>query len=467
VSSRRWRFQTQMSALQCGHEANGKTWQICEHLLANVEAACGSPHLEHYRRFSGKGVEHQLLCKDCSASPGDIRSGLREVCNECYDAVAVAGKRLGEIGSPEIRQREAGLAFVHETRALNRLSERIVAMAPVECLERASWLGITEGRVLISFDFRNGEVRDLVSLDTLGVPLTRPFSLLASPDGDFAVVASAYGENGVVVDLGSGRVTLRLSRGNYHTEHCRFSMAIFKRAGELYLVHPTAWNRLDISDPRSGRLLSERGPTSFKHGEPRPEHYLDYFHCSVSVSPDGEYLADNGWVWHPVGVVTAWSLKDWLESNVWESEDGPSLNRLCWRDYFWDGPTCWVGNRKIAVWGIGDDDYLMVPGIRVFDVESGKETGSFAGPVNEQVTETAELDGKVSNYVRSAGTLLFDRFLFSSAPAAGMTVWDVADGARLLHEPDFHPQGFHRGMKQFVTQRPDGSFRLTVLKGTQ
>jgi hypothetical protein len=58
------------------------------------------------------------------------------------------------------------------------------------------------------------------------------------------------------------------------------------------------------------------------------DHYL---------SPDQEWIADNGWVWGAAGIVTSWSPRWWLEENVWESEDGPSRRRFVQRWYYWDG----------------------------------------------------------------------------------------------------------------------------------
>jgi hypothetical protein len=91
-------------------------------------------------------------------------------------------------------------------------------------------------------------------------------------------------------------------------------------------IHRTSWNRLDLSDPATGAPLSDRGPTSYRQGEPRPDYYLDYFHGRLHVSPGAKHIADDGWVWHPVGLVTVWDLEAWLGS-AWESEDGPTKRR--------------------------------------------------------------------------------------------------------------------------------------------
>src|SRR5262249_3448308 len=141
------------------------------------------------------------------------------------------------------------------------------------------------------------------------------------------------------------------------------------------------------------------------------EHYLDYFHCSLVVSPGQTMIADAGWVWHPVGIVTAWSLERWLGENVWESEDGPSRQRVLWRDYYWGGPMCWLDERRLAVWGYGNDDEWQIDGVRTFDVTTNAELAWFPGP---------------------RGELIHDRVLASFGDdAKHFAIWDVATGARL------------------------------------
>jgi hypothetical protein len=175
------------------------------------------------------------------------------------------------------------------------------------------------------------------------------------------------------------------------------------------------------------------------------EHSLDYFHCGLSVSPDGEHIAEDGWVWHPVGEVVAWNLRRWLRDNAWESEDGASRRLLCWRDYFWDGPLCWLDSRRLAVWGQGEDSNDLIPAVRIFDVTTGKEERWFAGPVGE--------------------SLFFDDVLFSCHAEQGTAVWDAESGERLLHDPDVRPTRYHRAAKTLLTTFPGGTFRLSKLVG--
>jgi hypothetical protein len=246
-----------------------------------------------------------------------------------------------------------------------------------------------------------------------------------------------------VFDLDTGSATMALDRGDYQTEHSNFPAAFAEVDGRTVLIHATEWNRLDVSDPRTGELLTARPTPVYRRDEPRPEHYLDYFHGGLAVSPTGAYVADNGWVWHPFGVVAVWDVRRWLRENPWESEDGPSMRSLCHRAYYWDGPLCWLGSDRLAVWGYGADDEWLIPAVRVFDATTGAEGHWFAGPT---------------------GDLISDGYLFSCDPAGGTSVWDVETGERLLLDGEFCPRRYHPGAKTFLTPGSDGRFRVTRLR---
>jgi hypothetical protein len=326
---------------------------------------------------------------------------------------------------------------------------------------QGSWLVLTTSGELKSFDTCGNVATSALLASDLGIDCGRPSSLVLSPNGRFAALANTYERTGVVVDLNSGTTTMRLARGNYYPEHCQFPLSFFEHNGRQLLIHATDWNRLDISDPATGELLTVREPTAYKRDEQPPAHYLDYFHCGLSVSPDGQWIADNGWSWHPVGIITTWSLTQWLTTNIWESEDGTSKKSLCWRDYFWDGPLCWVDNRTVAVWGLGEDDILLIRGVRLFDVESGAEKFSFAGPVCGEEKEVVRIKGKETTFLHRAGTLVFDQWLFSWMRGNPFSIWDISDGARLLEEQDFTPLGYHPVTKEFLSIWPDGILRLS------
>src|SRR5262249_46997386 len=162
----------------------------------------------------------------------------------------------------------------------------------------------------------------------------------------------------------------------------------------------------------------------------------------LHVSPDGEHAAEDGWRWHPFGIVVAWSLRRWLRENVWESEDGPSRRGLDWRENFWDGPAGWLHGRRVAGWGLGVSAAPAIPAAAVYDVTTGERVSWFAGPPRGEMT--------------------FDRVLFSCPTEGGVTVWDVATGERLLSEEGAQLRCYHRGTKTFLST-VDGNLRLSKL----
>jgi hypothetical protein len=263
--------------------------------------------------------------------------------------------------------------------------------------------------------------------ETITCTHTEPISLRLAPDGKLVAIVNTKGQYGLVIHLETGEVTMPLERDTYHIEHSQFPVAFFQ-ADQLLLVHSTQWNRLDISDPYTGKLLSVRPDPPYQQDQPNAEHYLDYFHAGLSVSPDQQWIVDNGWIWHPIGAIMAWDLQRWVQDNVWESERGPSYHGLCHREYYWDGPLCWIGPQTLAIWGYGEDDEWLIPAVRIFDVPSGKEFRWFAGP---------------------DGSLFFDEYLFSFGKD-GLSAWDIITGERVLHTPDFRPTHYHRGTKQFL-----------------
>src|SRR5436853_2875776 len=94
-----------------------------------------------------------------------------------------------------------------------------------------------------------------------------------------------------------------ISREIYHSEHCPFPLAFVQHNTKWLLIHATQWNRLDVSDPATGELLTVRPSPQLEADKSRPEHDLEYFHATVLPSPEGRWIADNGWGWQPIGIV--------------------------------------------------------------------------------------------------------------------------------------------------------------------
>ncbi len=244
---------------------------------------------------------------------------------------------------------------------------------------------------------------------------------------------------------------MRLQRGDYDpTRYSVFSVAFVERKGRTLLVHATDWNRLDVSDPEAGMCLTARGPTVATDPEARPPHYLDYFHAGLHPSPGGRWIAEDGWYWHPLGRLRLWSLADWLEHNVWESEDGPSIRGLTNREYFWDTPIAWIDANRLAFWGEGDDAESMRAVVRIYDTRRGEEVARIEGPEIEPALAWPPGSART-------GWLTYDGLLFAVSPTQGTGAWTLG-GERLHFEASFAPRRFHPVRKEFLSWDDDKAF---------
>jgi hypothetical protein len=452
-----------MTTLACSHQEVGQPRRVCLHLLSNREA-------DYCKRFTGIGMDYDLLCVACGKQPEQIESNLREVCQSCFETVETEGYWEVLLGRPQVLERSTNLSFVHErVQLLEPLPAHIRDIQPIDALAQSAWIALTENGALARIDLDQRSYSWLAQVPEGVVHMRQELALLLSVDGSMAAVVNNYGQYGVVIDLQTGLETMRLDRGTYHNNVSAFPVAFFEQGGQTLLIHGTAWNRLDVSDPKTGEVLTGRVSPAYVSGKPRPEHYLDYFHCCLTISPDQEWVVDNGWVWQPTGEVVIWNLRRWMQENVWESEDGPSRKVLCWREYYWDGPLCWVGGQTLAVWGYGDDDERLLPAAWLFDVVTGKEVRWFAGPLDEPHQEASlpSYQGENASYFRHRrqGFLAFDTYLFACSAAQGTSVWDVQTGERLLYDASLRPLRHHRGAHQFLTLLPDGAFQISRLIG--
>ncbi|MCP3102317.1 hypothetical protein LZ198_25940 [Myxococcus sp. K15C18031901] len=427
-----------MEPLACGHAAP-VAGRACHHLPSDPEAC-------YFLFFTGQGDERHALCEDCARTEAPLTLADRPLCAACQRAIEMRLSCLiGTRGVPRPRVRQTSLRFEHRDLSLTAFEGAAPrAIAPVGTEAHSRWLAVDATGGLLLLDLDAGDTTRVGTLPPESVTLDAELELRVSDCGGFAAVANRFGSRGVVVSLRSGAVTMRLDRGDYHETRCSFSVAFFQDEGRARIVHATQWNRLDVSDPATGELLTPRGDAVDNEDGPA-EHSLDYFHCGLTVSPDGEWLLDDGWVWHPVGIPTTLSLRRWLRENVWESEDGPSRQSLRDIPYFWDGPSCFLGPRTLALWGLGGDVDHLLDAALLFDVERGALLRWFPGPRGE---------------FRGDGTRLF-----ASAADTGTQVWDSETGERLHEEPGLVPTAWHPGARCFLTVRDDGTLRESRLSG--
>ncbi|MER6466701.1 hypothetical protein ACWC4D_06800 [Streptomyces sp. NPDC001288] len=335
----------------------------------------------------------------------------------------------------------------------------VVDLAPLRDQRRPAWLALSEDGTISRWDMDAGAHEIVATTTVAAEPDREPWNgrhvrghLHASHDGGFAAVVNDYGRSGQVVDLRTGEVTLTLDNQGGHEETVPFSFEFARSRGRCVVVHRTAWNRLDVSDAQTGVLLTDRSFPARTNTDAVPDHHLDYFHGSLYVSPDGRRILDDGWVWHPVGIPAVWDLGQWIEGNVWESEDGPSRIDVCGREYYWDHGMTWIDSTLIAVEGLGDDDEAMRPGARIFDTTRTEQGEMWRMPT---AAEVLSFEGPTGRFF-SDGTHLF------SCDGAGLSTWDPAEGKLLGTVTGFSPTHYHPGARQFA-QLADGTVRLRDL----
>ena len=323
--------------------------------------------------------------------------------------------------------------------------ERIVDIGPVNASRQSIWMLLAESGQIFRFDAETGDFAEAARASVPPELDHEPWSdrvlkprLHVSNRGDFVAVVNDYGRYGQIIDVQSNEVTLALDGGDYFSNTVPFSFAFADLNTKVVAIHRTAWNRLDFSDAASGKLLSERGPTSYRSGEQQPEHYLDYFHGALYVNPNSTRVVDDGWFWHPLGIPVAWSLERWFSDNVWESEDGSTRVDLCVRESYWDKGMTWLDERTVAVAGIGDDDLDMVEGARIFDVTERGGQKSRWGSTTDWAREIIAFPGP-------AGRFFSDGVSLYSSNSSGLSCWNPLDGTHTGHVGNFQPTHHHRG----------------------
>lgn len=281
----------------------------------------------------------------------------------------------------------------------------------------------------------NGTITSLCSIKLPDVPSAEGKSYFGAPalqlhanlSGTFCAIVVDNGRKGIVVNTSSGTITMSLDGGDYCEETVPFSACFLRLEDKDVFVHRSAWNRLDAADPATGNSLTDRHIAPYEGAGTRPAHYLDYFHGRLWPSPDGCRILDDGWIWHPVSVPRIWSATDWLRLNPWESEDGTSVVELAMRDD-WNTPTCWIGNHRVAMWGLFDwddqesDERGKRPGVQISDTTSNDRLSDEQWPMDMN---------EVPRYLFGDGERLF------IVGEKSTTVWDIASRLKISALPDF------------------------------
>lgn len=178
---------------------------------------------------------------------------------------------------------------------------------------------------------------------------TPKYQIKCSANGKFISVYVDHGQFGVVINTQTLETVLHIDSQNYYEDTVSFSLAFTQFDSQDICIYRSDWNRLEAFNLTTNQLLTERYIAAYETESPK--HYLDYFHGALYVSPSNDYILDDGWIWHPVASPKVWSLSQWFKHNPFESEDGSSVQALCYREN-WNALMCWLDDQHIVIWNI-------------------------------------------------------------------------------------------------------------------
>ena len=215
---------------------------------------------------------------------------------------------------------------------------------------------------------------------------------------NYVAFVNTISTKGFMFNLLDNSLHLSLERGDYHVEHCSFPIAFYSRKDEVFLIHGTDWNRLDITSLSDKKLMTDRIVAYHKEN---PVNYFDYFHSLLCISPDEKHFISNGWVWSPYDLLMMWQIEDFLTEYELKYQN---LSDLDTSGYNWDRPLCWIDEKTIA-YGYNA-------------LESGEDDLSEDTPTeiiiqnihNNEILERIAFEGfYLNDYKEVKGTLIFDQ----------------------------------------------------------
>ena len=288
----------------------------------------------------------------------------------------------------------------------------------------AIWLGLSENHELFTLDTTNHKKEKCCAVDLSALTSVSKLSMKVSVNGDYVAIAETYGQYGTVIDLSSGQEMFSLDRGDYETgnKNSRFSFAFAQVGGLDTIIHATQWNRLDVTELHTGRCLTDRADRS-----------QNYFHASLHVSPSHIWMIDNGWIWHPIGIMQKWKMDEWINDNPFMLDENISV--LTGSEHFWDRPLCFIDENRVAVWGKtvddeqSDDDFLSA--ISIFDMKTSEESSFFLVPHEGEL-------------------FVEDDFIYVVSKEHGTSKWNLTTGELVKEDHSFKPHRYHPNAKLFL-----------------
>ncbi|HMS40659.1 MAG TPA: hypothetical protein PKE69_10560 [Pyrinomonadaceae bacterium] len=159
---------------------------------------------------------------------------------------------------------------------------------------------------------------------------------------NYVAIVQKNGTCGMVINLADKDYQKILKRGDYCAQVSIFPIAFYSKENQTFLIHGTDWNRLDITCLESDELLTNR---TIDYDS--DSNYLDYFHSSITVSPDAIYFVSNGWIWHPCGQLTFYSIDDFLKKFELSHQNIYLADKFL--SFDWDRPLCWINKTTLAI----------------------------------------------------------------------------------------------------------------------
>jgi hypothetical protein len=376
--------------------------RLCEHTSADVATAIrvcpcvpADLKMENALDMFYTGYNNEFIAKinECNCHekiPTKEFLQFPLICRQCFEKVAQEAEIYNRKGCPEAKLKWVHATWIH--KELNLLEE-ILEAKPIP--NSQDFIAITKNEpkklVLLKINGDNIEQEDLAPCEGDSIQI--------SNYGRFVAVYTRKGTQGFVYDLRDKKTTFNFERGNYYPNHSSFPVSFFTYENKEYLIAGKLWKRVDLYDPETGESLKERDVSN---------NHLEFFWCSLHVSPDQKQACSFGWVWHPIGILNNFSIENWMKDNIYAMEKAEMITD----GYDWDYPLCWLDNETIALWGhssCDSDGSSPMPVVRALSAKKG------------QPNSFPDLMVPLEEY-----PIIFDEFLFSLNPK-GVQVVDVAN----------------------------------------
>lgn len=369
----------------------------------------------YYIYFTGNGKEYGIICSECNEAES-VQLIENNELSEFYDLNDKGMSFSGIKGVPGIISEPVNISY--DIKLLEIEHGKLLDMTfkgdLLFILEYSDELSI------ITYNLQNHTIENRQSITCSNLDYSEAISIYASDSGRYLVIVNTKGRYGYVVELDTGEIILDLDRQDYHNNHCKFSIAFTTKDQEDILIHSTDWNRLDATNLDTRIILTEREDTERD----------DYFNSYLTISPDNTYIANNGWVWHPVGMIKIIRLDKWLTQNPFEADI--SDNYMLQVEYLWDRPQCWINENQLAVYGFCNSDLHIVDGVLIMDIITDNILDWFPGP---------------------AGNLIFDKYIYSIDRENGLSIWKL-NGIRIHNNINSKPS-LYLGNQKFIEHNKD------------